>query len=174
LGWVPFTASFGAGVLPTPRRVVLHAVEVLLHGSTGQSSRALDAGKRAFGAGRGSWSVPKGHRHAFFAPHGAASVGHGPAAAFQAENCHICSDLDISRGEHEWFDSGITCQSDQAPRGIGAARPSGTTSEGVNRQEWRARASLRAQSFNRCLRASRAFPKYRQKRSACKTLHLMV
>ena len=43
--WVPFTAPIEAGVLPTPRRVVLHAVEILLHGSAGQSSRARGAGK---------------------------------------------------------------------------------------------------------------------------------
>jgi hypothetical protein len=45
LRWVAFTASLGAWVLPTLGRVVLHAVEVLLHACTGQSSRASDAGK---------------------------------------------------------------------------------------------------------------------------------
>jgi len=45
LRWAAFTALLEAGVLSTPGRVVLHAVEVLLHGSAGQSSSARSVEK---------------------------------------------------------------------------------------------------------------------------------
>jgi hypothetical protein len=44
------------------------------------------------------------------------------AARKDLENSHPCTDLDISRGEHQWFDSEITCHSDQA--GADLSRPS--------------------------------------------------
>jgi hypothetical protein len=43
-----FTAFRGRGVLPTPREVVLHGLEVLLHGCTGHS---LSASRDVLGPG---------------------------------------------------------------------------------------------------------------------------